>query len=74
MPPVSDLTSVEHKSSQRRILELQTEHRELDELVTRLSADSNADQLHLKRLKKRKLLLKDQIAKLKSDLIPDPDA
>ena len=74
MPPVSDLTSVEHKSSQRRILELQTEHRELDELVTRLSADSNADQLHLKRLKKRKLLLKDQIAKLKSDLIPDLDA
>lgn len=62
------------KSIQRQILELQMEHRDLDEVVGRLSASPNVDQLMLKRLKKRKLQLKDQITILKSKLIPDLDA
>ncbi len=62
------------KSIQKRIMELQIEHRDLDEIVTRLSEDPCVDQLQLTRLKKRKLLLKDQISRLKSQLIPDLDA
>ena len=62
------------KSLQRQILDLQMEHRDLDEVVRRLSNDPNVDQLMLRRLKKRKLQLKDQIGVLKSKLIPDLDA
>ncbi len=69
-----DVSGDENKSIQRRILELQTEHRDLDEVVTALSNDLNVDQLLLKRMKKRKLQLKDQISRLKSKLIPDLDA
>ena len=64
----------ETKSIQRRILELQTEHRDLDEVVNTLSNRIDVDQLLLRRMKKRKLQLKDQIARLKSQLIPDLDA
>ena len=62
------------KSIERRILELEMEHRDLDEIVTRLSAAPDVDQLMLRRLKKRKLQLKDQLTILKSKLIPDLDA
>ncbi|MGE0482748.1 MAG: YdcH family protein [Gammaproteobacteria bacterium] len=68
------MSADEIKSLQRRILELQGEHRDLDEVVDTLTRDLNADQLLIKRLKKRKLQLKDQIAVLKSKLIPDLDA
>lgn len=68
------MVSEETKSIQRRILELQTEHRDLDEVVNTLSVNVNVDQLLLRRMKKRKLQLKDQIARLKSKLIPDLDA
>ncbi len=62
------------RSIQKWILELEVEHRDLDEIVRRLAADPGVDQLQLTRLKKRKLLLKDQIARLRSQLIPDLDA
>ncbi|MBX9607100.1 MAG: YdcH family protein [Gammaproteobacteria bacterium] len=68
------MVTEETKSIQRRILELQTEHRDLDEVVTTLSNRLDVDQLLLRRMKKRKLQLKDQIARLKSQLIPDLDA
>ncbi len=56
----------------RQILqELQIEHRDLDDVITRLSLETYPDQLQLRRLKKRKLMLKDRIQKLKSLLIPD---
>ena len=57
-----------------RLAELQLEHRDLDQIIGRLSSDPYPDQLQLRRLKKRKLQLKDQIAHIKSDLIPDIDA
>lgn len=50
---------------------LQVEHRDLDEVVLRLSKDAGVDQLQLVRLKKRKLVLKDAIAQLESKIIPD---
>lgn len=57
-----------------RLKTLQLEHRHLDDAVVRLAANPRADQLQLRRLKKRKLLLKDLIARLKSQLIPDLNA
>lgn len=57
-----------------RLAELRIEHRDLDDAIHRLAEDPKADQLGLRRLKKRKLLLKDTIAKLESRLIPDLDA
>jgi hypothetical protein len=58
----------------RLIADLREEHRDLDEAISRLSNDSSVDQLQLRRMKKRKLKLKDWIAYLKSKLIPDLDA
>lgn len=57
-----------------RLVELRLEHRDLDEVIQRLSEAAGVDALQLLRLKKRKLLLKDQIARLESKLIPDLDA
>lgn len=68
------MTSESSKSIQTRILELQIEHRDLDDIVNRLTQDAYVDQLQLRRLKKRKLQLKDEISRLKSQLIPDLDA
>jgi hypothetical protein len=53
---------------------LRIEHRDLDEIIARLSLDFNVDELQLKRLKKRKLQLKDQITHLESQMIPDLNA
>jgi len=56
---------------QQRISELQTEHRDLDDAIARLSENPLPDQLRLQRLKKRKLLLKDQLTYLERQLDPD---
>jgi hypothetical protein len=58
----------------RQLVELRIEHRDLDNAIARLAADTGCDELQLKRMKKRKLQLKDTIAKLESKLIPDLDA
>ncbi len=57
-----------------KLRQLRIEHRDLDEVITRLSMDIHVDQLQLKRLKKRKLMLKDQIERYTSQLIPDLNA
>ena len=54
-----------------RINELKVQHRDLDEVIARLSESPTVDQLQLQRLKKRKLLLKDQIFMLEGLLTPD---
>lgn len=53
---------------------MRIEHRDLDDVIERLNSDLHVDQLRLRRLKKRKLLLKDLIEKLESELIPDLNA
>jgi len=58
----------------RQLAELRQEHRDLDEAIRRMVEDPTVDQLSLTRLKKRKLKLKDWIAYLESQLIPDMDA
>ncbi len=55
----------------RKLHELRSEHRDLDTVIARLSAPGMVDQLQLQRLKKRKLLLKDELSWLESRLIPD---
>jgi hypothetical protein len=54
-----------------KINQLHTEHRDLDDVISRLSQTAAQDQLQLQRLKKRKLFLKDQIALLERQLEPD---
>jgi hypothetical protein len=58
----------------QRLRELRIEHRDLDDVICRLSMDIYVDELQLRRLKKRKLMLKDQIMRLESELIPDLNA
>ena len=57
-----------------KLRELRIEHRDLDDVISRLQLDFKVDELQMKRLKKRKLLLKDQITRLESELIPDLNA
>jgi len=59
------------ESIRRRVKELQVEHRDLDDIIGRLAKEPWQDQLQLQRLKKRKLLLKDQIRHLERQLTPD---
>ncbi len=58
----------------RRVVELRLEHRDLDAAIARLGTDIAADELSIKRLKKRKLRIKDMVAYLENQLIPDLDA
>ena len=57
-----------------RLRQLRIEHRDLDDIISRLSMDFHVDEIQMKRLKKRKLLLKDQITRLESKQIPDLNA
>lgn len=58
----------------RQLVELRLEHRDLDAAIAVLAANPHGDELRLKRMKVRKLRLKDMIAYLESKLIPDLDA
>ncbi len=57
-----------------QLVELRLEHRDLDAAIARLGEDIAADELSIKRLKKRKLRIKDMVAYLENQLIPDLDA
>lgn len=63
--------SNETDNIEARIAELKLEHRDLDDVIHRLLQSPVLDQLQLQRLKKRKLLVKDQIAILERQLTPD---
>jgi len=56
-----------------RLVDLRTEHRDLDDAIARLTLAPSEDQLLLRRLKKRKLLIKDRISMLERMLDPEPD-
>jgi hypothetical protein len=57
-----------------KLRQLRIEHRDLDQVISRLALDIHTDEVQMRRLKKRKLLLKDQIAMLESRAIPDLNA
>ncbi len=56
------------------LMELRQQHRDLDQAIAALAAQAGADQLRLSRLKKRKLMLKDQMIYWQSRMIPDLNA
>lgn len=58
----------------RRLEALRLEHRDLDAAIHALQEHHYPDQLQMSRMKKRKLMLKDAIARLESRLIPDLNA
>lgn len=68
-PPVPDQD--EFEAMRRKLEELRTEHRDLDDVIARVAEEAPFDQLRVQRLKKRKLRLKDEIARLESELLPD---
>lgn len=70
----SELTPDEEVALRAKLEEYRLEHRALDAAIDRLALDLSMDQLQLRRLKKRKLLLKDIIARTESRLIPDQPA
>ena len=74
MAEIEDNVDRELFRNMEKLRQLRIEHRDLDEVIARLSLDLHVDELQLKRLKKRKLNLKDQIARLESQLIPDLNA
>ncbi len=55
----------------QKLAEMKTEHRDLDDVIAQMIENAPFDQIQIKRLKKRKLLLKDQITKIESRLLPD---
>ncbi len=61
----------DRESLSRKLEELRSEHRDLDEVIDRLVDSGSYDQLQVQRLKKRKLALKDQIIEIENRLIPD---
>lgn len=61
-------------SPQRRLIELRIEHADLDEMIDHNPADHPVDDLTLQRLKKRRLLLRDQISQLETELDPPEPA
>lgn len=67
----SALTEEERAAIEQRIFELELEHRDLDGVIGRLVKDPTLDELQLRRLKKRKLLLKDLVIRLRARLVPD---
>lgn len=74
MAEIEDNVDRELFRNMEKLRQLRIEHRDLDEVIARLSMDIHTNELQLKRLKKRKLLLKDQITRLESELIPDLNA
>ena len=61
----------DREALERRLATLRSEHRDLDDVIERISGGNAFDQLQIRRLKKRKLMLKDQIAQIESKLVPD---
>jgi hypothetical protein len=69
-----DVGNADRVALMQRLVALQVEHRDLDAVIHRLAGDPTRDELQVTRLKRRKLLLKDQIAWLERQIDPDVSA
>jgi hypothetical protein len=65
------LSAEEEAALRRQLAELRTEHRDLDLAIDAMTSAANADPMGLKRMKKRKLVLKDKITQIEDRLLPD---
>ena len=65
------MDDLDQDAIKHQLAELETEHRDLDDVIAQITDSGPFDQIQIQRLKKRKLLLKDEILRLKSKLIPD---
>ena len=70
-PLPDDCTTMDQEEIKRRIIELQIEHRDLDSAIGRLAEQLSIDDLALRRMKKRKLQIKDALTQLEMRLVPD---
>jgi hypothetical protein len=61
----------DERELREQLARLRAEHRDLDEQIVAEEGSTHADQLLIKRLKKRKLALKDQITSIEDQLLPD---
>ena len=68
---MTDIGNANRVELMQRLVALQIEHRDLDDVIRRLGNDPGHDQLQLTRMKRRKLLLKDQMARLERQIDPD---
>lgn len=71
VPQNNDPQNSDMQGLQLQLAELESEHRDLDEVISRLSDGTPINQLQIQRLKKRKLNLKDEITRLHAKLLPD---
>jgi hypothetical protein len=65
------MDDIDQDTIKHQLAELETEHRDLDDVIAKITDSGPFDQIQIQRLKKRKLMLKDEILRLKSRLIPD---
>lgn len=65
------MEETDREKMRQQLTQLLEEHRDLDDVIARIHEQAPFDQLQLQRLKKRKLMLKDLILKLESELLPD---
>ena len=65
------MNEAEIEQLRQRLAELKSEHRDLDDVIAQIAENAPFDQIQISRLKKRKLLLKDQILRIESRLLPD---
>ncbi len=68
---MDDIGNADRVAQMQRLAQLKQEHRDLDTAIGRLAAAPDHDQLQVTRLKRRKLLLKDNIARLEREIDPD---
>ena len=61
----------DREQTSKRLIELKSQHRDMDQAIAALIANHDCDNLQVQRLKKRKLALKDRITRLESSLLPD---
>jgi hypothetical protein len=61
----------DQEAMRQRLEELKLEHRDLDDAIARIAENPPFDQIKIQRLKKRKLVLKDEIGRLEDQLLPD---
>ena len=68
---VCDFGPLKLKAVRQRLIDLRLEHRDLDEVIGRMADEPDMDDFQIRRLKKRKLALKDEITRLEDQLVPD---